>query len=148
MSISFQHSINLLCYTKEILASIIGNAYSPSNHCVVAYEDIAQEMFAKKIRPNNKCIWGTAQVMRIKWEYMGTPTIIKCDYPIDYVVVNSNRRRNRQQSMVIIIKLKKAKEHTAEAEVNVGQMDIFGPFSQVSSNPSPPPHCRKRPHKG
>ncbi len=56
MSISFQCSINLLCYNNEILASIMGNAYSPSNHCAVAYDSVAQEMLAKKIRPNNKPI--------------------------------------------------------------------------------------------
>jgi hypothetical protein len=35
MYVSFQHSINLLCYTKEILALIMGTAYSPSNHHIV-----------------------------------------------------------------------------------------------------------------
>jgi hypothetical protein len=77
MSVSWQCSINSLCYTKEILASIMGNTYSPSNHCVVAYDDIAQELFAKKIRPKNKRNWGTAQVMHIKWECTGSPTILK-----------------------------------------------------------------------
>ncbi len=115
----------------------MGNAFSPSNHHVVAYNNIAQDMFAKKIRPNNKRIWGTAQVMCIKWECMGTPTNIKQDYVIDYVAINT----------MIIIKLKKTKERTAEAQVNVGQMDMFGLFSQGSSNPSPPPAMQEEaPH--
>ncbi len=46
MSVLWQRSIKSLCYTKESLAAIIGNAYSPSNHCIVAYDDIAQDMFA------------------------------------------------------------------------------------------------------
>jgi hypothetical protein len=54
MSVLFEHSINSMCYAKNNLAAIIGNAYSPSNHCVVAYDNIAQEMFAKKVRSNNK----------------------------------------------------------------------------------------------
>jgi hypothetical protein len=138
MSVWWQRSINSLCYTKEILALIMGNAYSPSNHRAVAYNDIAQEMFAKIIRPKNKYIWGTVQVMRIKWECTGTPTILKRNYAIDYIMVNLNGRRNYQQNMIIIIKLKKAKEPTTEAEVNVVKIDFFGPFSQGSSNPSPP----------
>jgi hypothetical protein len=69
---------------------------------------------------------------------MGTPTIIKRNYAIAYVPIDSNGRRNHRRIMIIIIKLKKAKERTAEAEVDTGQMDIFGPFSQGSSNLSPP----------
>jgi hypothetical protein len=97
------------------------SAYSPSNHRLVAYNNIAQEMFAKKIRPNNKPFWGAAQVMHIKWECMGTPIILKHNYGIGYVAVNSNGRSNRQQNTIIIIKLKKAKERTAEVEVEQSQ---------------------------
>jgi hypothetical protein len=61
----------------------MGNAYSPSNHRVIAYNDSAQEMFAKKIRPKNKLIWGAPQVMHIKWECMGILTIFKRDYAMD-----------------------------------------------------------------
>jgi hypothetical protein len=86
--------------------------------------------------------------MRIKWECMGTPTIIKRNYAIDYVAVNLNRRKNRQRNTIIIIKLKKAKERMAEVEVAVGQMDIFGPFSQGSSNPSPPPSMQEEASRG
>jgi hypothetical protein len=86
--------------------------------------------------------------MRIKWECTGTPTIIKCDYAIDYVAVDSNGRRNRQCNTIIIVKLKKAKEHTAEAEVDVGQIDMFGPFSQGSSNPSPLPATQEKASQG
>ncbi len=104
-------------------------------------------MFAKKVRPNNKRIWGTTQVMRIKWECTGTPTIIKCNYAIDYVAVDLNRRRNCQHNTIIIVKLKKTKECTAEVEVDVGKIDMFGLFSQGSSNPSPLLQCRKRPRE-
>jgi hypothetical protein len=79
---------------------------------------------------------------------MGTPTIFKRDYPFDYVTVNANGRRNRQHSTFIIVKLKKVMECTVvEVEVDVGQINVFGAFSQGSSNPSPPPHCRKRPRE-
>ncbi len=80
---------------------------------------------------------------------MGTPTIFKRNYPIDYVVVNSNGRRNRQRNTIVIVKLKKMTEHVVEeVEVDVGKIDIFGSFSQGSSNPSLPPlQHRKRPHK-
>jgi hypothetical protein len=143
MFVSWQRSVKLVCYTKEILAGIMGNAYSPSNHCIIAYDNIAQEIFAKKIRPNNKLIWGAPQVMCIKWKCTGTPTIFKHDYPIDYVAVDLNVRRNRQQNTIIIIKLKKVKERTAVAEVGIRQLDIFGAFSQGSSNLTPPP-CNAR----
>ncbi len=48
MSASWQHSIQSVCFTKEILLAIMENAYSPANHHVIAYDDVAQEMFAKK----------------------------------------------------------------------------------------------------
>ncbi len=80
MSVLWQHSIKLMCYTKKILAAIMGNTYSPSNHCVVPYNNIAQEMFAKKIGPKNMRIWGALQMMHIKWE---SPTIFKHNYAID-----------------------------------------------------------------
>jgi hypothetical protein len=51
MSVSWQHSIKSVCCIKEILAAIMENAYSPSNHCIIIYNNVAQEMFAKKIDP-------------------------------------------------------------------------------------------------
>jgi hypothetical protein len=96
----------------------------------------AQVMFAKKIKYDNTLIWGVPRVVCLKWKCMGTPTIFKRDYPIDNVAVDVNGRRNRQCNTIIIVKLKKAKERTAAAEVNVGQINIFGTFSQGSSNPS------------
>ncbi len=48
MSISFEHCINSMCYTKKILAAIMGNLYSPSNHCIVAYDNIARRCLQKK----------------------------------------------------------------------------------------------------
>jgi hypothetical protein len=97
----------------------MGNAYSPSNHCIIAYDYVAQEMFAKKIRSNNTLIWGATRVMRLKWECTGTPTIFMCNYPFDYNAVDLNGRRNCQQKMIIIIKLKKAKECMAAADVDI-----------------------------
>ena len=85
------------------------------------------------------------QVVRIKWECTGATAIIKRDYKIDYVNVDSSRRRNRQCNSVIIVQVKRVKERAAtEAEVNTGQISLFGTFSQsshvrIGNPPSPPP---------
>ncbi len=51
-------------------------------------------MKVKKVLPENKQIWGAPQVMRIKWECMGSFSIIKKDYVIDYVIVDKNNQRS------------------------------------------------------
>jgi hypothetical protein len=98
----------------------------------------------KNLRPENQHFWGTPQVVRLKWECMGTFLIIKRDYEIDYINVDKKGRRNRQCNSVLIVQVKKAKERAEmEAKVNRGQMSLFGSFSQGSPgsgyNPSPPP---------
>jgi hypothetical protein len=108
-----------------------------------------QEMQEKKVRPEHKLYWGAPQVVRIKWECTGATTIIKRDYEIDYVNVDSKGRRNRQCNSVLIVQVKKAKERAAtEAEVDTGQISLFGAFSQssnVSDGPPSPPPRRKSP---
>ena len=103
-------------------------------------------MQAKKIRPKHKLFGGAPQVVCIKWECTGATVINKrdCDYPIDYVIVDSGKRKNRQRNSVLIFQVKRAKEHAAtEAEVDTGQISLFGAFSQSSNAsdgpPGPPP---------
>jgi hypothetical protein len=74
---------------------------------------IAQEKFTKKIDLTTTFWGGAPQVVRLKWEFTGTPTIFKNDYRRDYVAVDSNGRRNRQHNTIIIVKLRMAMEHTA-----------------------------------
>ncbi len=69
-------------------------------------------MFTKKNRSDNKLFLGALQVVRLKWECTGIPTIFKRNYPFYYITVNANGRRNCQRSTFIIIKLKKAMERT------------------------------------
>ncbi len=75
------------------MKSILKDAYSHSSHCAVAYNDVAQEMQDKKVRPENKLYWGAPQVVHLKWECMGNTTIIKRNCEIDYVNVNVKGRR-------------------------------------------------------
>jgi hypothetical protein len=122
----------------------LNNGYSASSHRAVAYDDVAQEMQEKKVRPEHKLFWGAPQVVRIKWECTGATANFKRDYKIDYVKVNSKERRNRQWNSVLIVQVKRAKERAAtEAEVDAGQISLFGAFSQSSNasgaTPSPPP---------
>jgi hypothetical protein len=101
-------------------------------------------MFARINRSGNKLLGGALQVVHLKWECTGTPTIFNHNYPIDYIKVDANGRRYCQHNTIIIIKLKKAMEHmAAEAEVDIRKIDAFGSFSQGSSNPSPPPMSQK-----
>jgi len=148
-SISWQRAIHSVCFSKKILEAILKNGYSASSHRAVAYDDVAQEIQEKKIRPEHKLFWGAPQVVRIKWECTGATTIFKRDYPIEYIIVDSKGRKNRQCNSVLIVQVKRAKERAeTEAEVDSGQISLFGAFSQGSnasdSPPSPPPR-RKSP---
>jgi hypothetical protein len=148
-SVAWQRAVQAICFSKELLKAIMGRDYSPANNRVVAYDDVAQEMMAKNVRPENKLYWGAPQVVRLKWECTGTPTIIKRDYPIDVVRTDSNGRRNRQRNTIIIIKMKKAQERSAAAaDIDDGVIDLLGTFSQsqASSDYSParPPRRKKR----
>jgi hypothetical protein len=144
-SISWQRAIRTICFSKRILEAILKGDYSKASHRAVAYDDVAQEMHEKKICPKRKLYWGAPQVVRLKWECTGTITIIKRDYEIDYVNVDSKGRKNRQCNLVVIVQVKKAKERAEmEAEVDAEQISIFGTFSQSSHGssgnpPSPPP---------
>jgi hypothetical protein len=147
-SILWQCAIQSICFSKKILTAILKEGYSPSSHRTIAYDDVAQEMQEKKIHPKHKLYLGAPQVVRIKWECTGTTTIIKQDYEIDYVNVNSSGRRNHQCNLVLIVQVKKAKERAeTEAVVNAGQISLFGAFGQSSHGssgnpPSPPPRCK------
>jgi hypothetical protein len=149
-SISWTRAVHSICFSKKILKAILGGKYSSSSHRAVAYDDIAQEMQGKNIRPENHLFWGAPQVVRLKWECTGAFKIVKRDYEINYVNVDSRDRKNRQCNSVLIVQVKKAKERAAtEAKVNKGQMSLFGSFSQgspgSSGNPPSPPPRRKSP---
>jgi hypothetical protein len=109
-------------------------------------------MQAKKIHPKRKLYWGAPQVVHLKWECMGATTIIKRDYEIDYVNVSSKGRKNRQCNSVLIVQVKKVKERMeTEAEVNTGQISLFGAFIQSSHGssgnpPNPPPRHKSPQH--
>jgi hypothetical protein len=141
---SYGSAIQSICFSKKILKAILKDGYSPSSHHTIAYNDVAQEMQEKKIRPKHKLFGGALQVVRIKWECTGATTIFKRDYPIEYIIVDSKGRKNRQCNSVLIVQVKRAKERAeTEAEVDSGQISLFGAFSQSSNAsdtpPSPPP---------
>jgi len=105
------------------LKAILKDGYSPSSHHTIAYNDVAQEMQEKKIRPKHKLYWGTLQVVHLKWECMGATTISKRDYKINYV--NLKGRQNRPCNWVLIVQVERSKEHAeTEAEVDVAQISL------------------------
>ena len=104
-SVSWQRTIQRVCFTKKILQAILKNGYPASSHPAVAYNDVTQEMQEKKVLPEHKLYWGAPQVVPIKWECTGATAIFKRDYPIDYINVDLSRRRNRQCNSVLIIQV-------------------------------------------
>jgi hypothetical protein len=76
----------------------------------------------------------------LKWECTGTTAIIKHDYKIDYVNVESKGRKNQKCTSGVIVQVKKAKEHAeTEAEVDAGQISLFGAFSKSNYGSSGKP---------
>jgi hypothetical protein len=142
-SVRFVRAVHAICFSKEVLKSIMKKNYSETSSRVVAYDDVAQKMQAKKVLPENKLYWGDPQVVRLKWECTGTPNVFKGDYAIDYVVRDDSGRKNRQRNTILIVRVKKAQERAAAAaEVVSGVISLLGAFSQGSSNDSPPPRTR------
>jgi hypothetical protein len=82
-SVHFVRAVHAVCFSKEVLKSIMGRDYSETSSRVVTYDDVAQKMQAKKVLPENKLYWGGPQVVRLKWECTGTPRIFKGNYPVD-----------------------------------------------------------------
>ena len=73
-------------------------------------------------------------------ECTGATTIFKHDYPIEYVIVNLKGKKNRQCNLVLIVQVKRAKERAeTEAEVDSGQISLFGAFCQDSNASDTPP---------
>jgi hypothetical protein len=64
--VSWQRGVQSICFIKNILESILGDAYISSSHRAIAYDNIAQDMKVKKVLPKNKQFCGTPQMMRIK----------------------------------------------------------------------------------
>ena len=63
-SVLWQRAINSVCFSLE---AILKNGYSALSHRAIAYDDVAQEMQEKKIRPEHKLFGGAPQVVCIKW---------------------------------------------------------------------------------
>ena len=52
MSVTWQRSILQVCFAKEHLRAIMKNDYNPSHNCVVAYDNVAQQMGREKVTPD------------------------------------------------------------------------------------------------
>jgi hypothetical protein len=90
-SVSWQRGVQSICFTKDIIKSILKGSYNPLSHRAIAYDYVAQVMKVKKVLPEIKQFWGAPQVMHIMWECTGTFSIIKRDYKTNYVVVDDNK---------------------------------------------------------
>ena len=53
-SVMLKRSVHSFCFSKKLLKTILGGKYSSSSHRTVAYDDIAQEMQDKNVRPENQ----------------------------------------------------------------------------------------------
>ncbi len=59
--------------------------YHEGSACVIAWDDMVQEMEAKKVHSKNGLFWGTPQVVYLKWKCTGTPIADdKLDYQTPY----------------------------------------------------------------
>jgi len=119
-SVTLKRGIHSFCFSKKLFKAILGGKYSSSSHRTIVYDDIAQEMQDKNLRPENQLFWGTKQVVRLKWECMGAFLIVKRDYPIDYVNIDKNGRRNRQCNSVLIVQVKKGRSGWRRRRRSIG----------------------------
>jgi hypothetical protein len=86
---------------------ITGDAYLGLHHCIVAFDDVAQEMQAKKVRPDSKLYWGTLQAVHLKWECTG---IFLAGLSHSYASIKRNGRRNCQYNTILTVGVKMAME--------------------------------------
>ena len=57
-SVSWQRTIQSVCFTTAFLKAIMGGAY----HCIIDYDAVPQEIQEKKVHPDSKLYWGAPQV--------------------------------------------------------------------------------------
>ena len=50
-SVTLRHGVHSFCFSKKLFKAILGGKYKSSSHRAVAYNDIAQEMQDKNLRP-------------------------------------------------------------------------------------------------
>jgi hypothetical protein len=148
------HSILFICairarwFDKKILNKIMKDDCHKSSACVVAWNNTALEMQAKKVPPKNGLSWGKLQVMWLKCKFTGMPTAInKHNYLMEYSMEDKRGKWHMQCNCIMLIILKKAEDQAkAELEVKSGYVNLYGINSSQSEEdpPSPPPPCRKR----
>ena len=135
---------------SDVVAEDLGEDPGKISSRVVAWDNTALAMQAKKLRPVNGLFWGEPQVARLRWKCTGTPTAMnKHDYPTGYKVVRDKKGEYQVQcDCIVIITGRKAEERTqAELEVVTSYVDLFGidsSQSQRSDDPPSPPHRRKK----
>jgi len=141
MSITWQRAINRVCLSKERLRGVMGEKYSSSSSRVIAYDDATQEMRHDKVAHDvGGQYWGTPQVIRLREECTGTPTMSIYPYPTKNVI-----RGHRQYNTLAHCRVQLAKQRYSNVtKTHVKTIDLFGiQSSQESSHddaPSPPPH--------
>jgi hypothetical protein len=109
---------------------------------IIAWDNTALEMQAKKVHPKNGFFWGKPQVARLKWKCTGTPTTVnKHNYPTEYSMCDKQEKWHTQCNCIVIITVKRADDWAqAELEVKRGFVNIFGiDSSQSQEDPSSPP---------
>jgi hypothetical protein len=59
MSVSWQRAIHKHCIDKKLLQGIMKDKYSSSHSCVIAYDNVLQEMHLNRLTPNASGLyWG------------------------------------------------------------------------------------------
>ncbi len=115
---------------------------------VIAWDDTAQEMQAKKVHSKNGPVWGKPQVVQLKWKCTGMPTAVKKhNYLMEYSMCDKQEKWHTKCDCIVIVTVKRAEDwDKAELEVKSSFVNLFGIDSNQSKDdpPSPPPQCRKR----
>jgi hypothetical protein len=84
-SILFVRAIHAKLFDKIILKKIMKDNYHEGSACVIAWDDMVQEMEGKKVHPKHGLFWGKPQVVYLKWKCTGTFIVIdKLNYHMPY----------------------------------------------------------------
>ncbi len=114
--------------------------YHEGSACVIAWDDMVQEMEGKKVHPKHGLFWGKPQVVYLKWKCTGTFIVIdKLNYHMPYWVKILGEWHMQCDCIVLITVQSANNQICSELEIKSGYVDLFGVNSSQSQDNPPTP---------
>jgi hypothetical protein len=131
MSVSWQRAIHKRCFDKKLLQGIMKDKYSSSHSCVIAYDNVLQEMHFNRLTPDASGLyWGAPQVIRLSKKVTGLHLESVHPYPTK-VKIQGATQYNTLAHCRLMLERQRIK---ASAPAHYRVIDLFGLQSSQESD--------------